>query len=182
MTILSFYGHSYTKWPQNEWDDAEMTIFSLCNDGKWLEWGWNDEVFKVRQMPQIFFSIILLSFLPYFIIWQSFIVWNDYGMVFNHSTLIFILLWCHPIILVSFHHSEIISMPYIHFVVIPLFHTPSHVIPSFWYHSSHSIFIPLSFKTFYNHSVIPTSFAIILWSLHTPAPKFRHFSCNQPLG
>ena len=33
MTILSFYGHSNTEWPQNEGDDAGMIIFSPWDDG-----------------------------------------------------------------------------------------------------------------------------------------------------
>ena len=51
MSLLSFHGHSNTEWPQNEWDDAGMTIFPYSNDGEWLEWGLNDEIFESRQMP-----------------------------------------------------------------------------------------------------------------------------------
>ena len=68
---------------------------------------------------------------------------------------------CHHIILVSFHHSEVIPMPFTHSVVIQTFQTHSDVIPSFWCHSIHSIVIPLSFKSLYSHSVIPTSFGFI---------------------
>ena len=165
----------WRRWCWNDffssWDDGWMTEMRV-------EWGnfWR----KANALDfSLYHSILILTI---FIIWHSFNVWNEHGMVFNHSTLSSVLFWCHPIILVSFHHSEFISMPFTNFVVFLLFHTPSHVIPSFWYHSSHSIVIPLSFKTFYSHSVIPTSFAIIQWALHAPAPKSRHFSCNQPLG
>ena len=51
MSLLSFHGHSNTEWPQSEWDDAGMTIFPYSNDGEWLEWGLNDEIFESRQMP-----------------------------------------------------------------------------------------------------------------------------------
>ena len=51
MSLLSHHGHSNTEWPQSEWDDAGMTIFPYSNDGEWLEWGLNDEIFESRQMP-----------------------------------------------------------------------------------------------------------------------------------
>ena len=76
---------------------------------------------------------------------------------------------CHPIILLSFHHSRIILIPSHH----------SHVIPSFW---SHSIFIHVILQSFSHSHIICHHLYTILWVLYAPAPKSRHFSCNQLLG
>ena len=51
MYFLSFDGHSNTEWPQNEGDDAGMTFSHPGMMVEWLEWGWNEEIFEVRQMP-----------------------------------------------------------------------------------------------------------------------------------
>ena len=59
----------------------------------------------------------------------------------------------------SFHHFVLI---------LPLFY--------------HSIAIQVIIESFCHSHIICHHSNIIPWALHAPAPKSRHFSCNQPLG
>ena len=115
MTLWSFNGHSDTEWPQNDWNDAGMTIFSSWNDLEWLEWGWNDSNFWSKANALDFF-------LSHSALIQS---------IFYHS-------WVIPmqkLILMSFHHYRLIPLPSHHSYVIPSLQAHSIVIPSFLCHS-----------------------------------------------
>ena len=114
MTLWSFHGHSDTEWPQNDWNDAGMTIFSFSNDFKWLEWGWNDSNFWSKANALDFF-------LSHSALIQS---------IFYHS-------WVIPmqkLILMSFHHYRLIPLSSHHYNVIPSVKAHSIVIQSFWCH------------------------------------------------
>ena len=74
---------------------------------------------------------------------------------------------CHPIILLSFHHSEVSPMPFTHSVVIPSFQNHSDTIPSFPCH-------PIILESFHFHSCHST----VIQSFPHHLPSFVHHSLS----
>ena len=86
VTFLSSFNDLGMKEMMLEW------LFLIL--GWWLN-DWNEGGMKKFLMkdkcPWFFFSIFPFLIVPYLIIWHSFNVWNEHGIVFNHSTLSFLI-------------------------------------------------------------------------------------------
>ena len=86
VTFLSSFNDLGMKEMTLEW------LFFIL--GWWLN-DWNEGGMKKFLMkdkcPWFFFSIFPFLIVPYLIIWHSFNVWNEHGIVFNHSTLSFLI-------------------------------------------------------------------------------------------
>ena len=91
VTFLSSFNDLGMKEMMLEW------LFFIL--GWWLN-DWNEVGMKKFLMkdkcPWFVFSIFPFLIVPYLIIWHSFYVWNEHGIVFNHSTLSFLIFFTIP--------------------------------------------------------------------------------------